>query len=116
MLRSIYTLLGAMMLAILTFFYFETKEIEDEAEIAVRGNPINSQSPPCLQMYYYIEKYSEQYRIPRDYAFGVAWKETRYEGPFHWKYNPGQESCAGAVGPMQIMPATARMMWKDKVI
>ena len=116
MLRSIYTLLGAMMLAILTFFYFETKEIEDEAEIAVRGNPINSQSPPCLQMYYYIEKYSEQYGIPRNYAFGVAWKETRYEGPFHWKYNPGQESCAGAVGPMQIMPATARMMWKGKVI
>ena len=60
MLRSIYTLLGAMMLAILTFFYFETKEIEDEAEIAVSGNLINSQSPPCLQMYYYIEKYSKQ--------------------------------------------------------
>lgn len=116
MLRSIYTLLGAMMLAILTFFYFETKEIEDEAEIAVSGNPINSQSPPCLQMYYYIEKYSKQYGIPRNYAFGVAWKETRYEGPFQWKYNPSQESYVGAVGPMQIMPATARMMWKGKVI
>lgn len=116
MLRSIYTLLGAMMLAILTFFYFETKEIEDEAEIAVSGNLINSQSPPCLQMYYYIEKYSKQYGIPRNYAFGVAWKETRYEGPFQWKYNPSQESYVGAVGPMQIMPATARMMWKGKVI
>jgi soluble lytic murein transglycosylase-like protein len=116
MLRWIYTLLGAIMLSILTFFYFETKEIENEAEIAVKGNPINSQSPPCLQMYYYIEKYSEQYGIPRNYAFGVAWKETRYEGPFQWKYNPSQESCVGAVGPMQIMPATARMMWKDKVI
>ena len=108
--------MGAIMLSILTFFYFETKEIENEAEIAVKGNPINSQSPPCLQMYYYIEKYSEQYGIPRNYAFGVAWKETRYEGPFQWKYNPSQESCVGAVGPMQIMPATARMMWKDKVI
>jgi soluble lytic murein transglycosylase-like protein len=116
MFRGIYTLLGAMMLAILTFFYFETKEIENEAEIAVRGNPINSQSPPCLQMYYYIEKYSEQYGIPRNYAFGIAFKETRYEGPFHWEYNPAQESYVGAIGPMQIMPATANMMWKGKSI
>jgi hypothetical protein len=116
MFRGIYTLLGAMMLAILTFFFFETKEIEYEAELATKGNPINSQSPPCLQMYYYIEKYSEQYGIPRNYAFGIAFKETRYEGPFHWKYNPGQESYVGAVGPMQIMPATANMMWKGKTI
>ena len=116
MFRGIYTILGAMMLSILTFFYFETKEIETEEKIALSGNQINESSPPCLQMYYHIEKYSEQYGIPKNYAYGIAWKETRYEGPFQWKYDPERESSAGAVGPMQVMPSTARMMWDGKMI
>ena len=115
MFRGIYTLLGAFMLAILTFFYFDTVEAEKETENAIMGKPIDSHSPPCLQMYYNIEKYSEKYGIPKNYAYGVAWKETRYQGPLHWGYNPSQESFAGAVGPMQIMPSTANLMWKKNV-
>jgi soluble lytic murein transglycosylase-like protein len=61
-------------------------------------------------MYYYIEKYSEEYKIPRKYAYGVAYAETRYRGPVVWKYNHAQTSYAGALGPMQIMPATAKLI------
>jgi soluble lytic murein transglycosylase-like protein len=67
----------------------------------------NIQSPTSMKMYELIEKYSDQYSIPKYIAYNVAYMETRYLGPFHWKYNPYQESFAGAVGPMQIMPSTS---------
>ena len=116
MFRSIFTLLGASMLAVLTFFYFEVRQDEKEEEIYINGEQITPESPPCLQMYYNIEKYAEKYCIPKRYAYGIAWKETRYTGPFHWDYSHARESSAGAVGPMQVMPATARSMWNGKVI
>jgi soluble lytic murein transglycosylase-like protein len=68
---------------------------------------IDKTSPPCLQMYYNIEKYAEEYGIPRNYAFGIANAETGYQGPFHWSYDQARTSSAGAVGPMQIMPRYA---------
>jgi soluble lytic murein transglycosylase-like protein len=68
---------------------------------------INQASPPCLQMYYAIEKYAPEYGIPLDYAYGIAYYETRYQGPFHWEYDQAKGSSAGAVGPMQIMPQYA---------
>lgn len=68
---------------------------------------LQTNEPPCIQMYYYIEQYSKQYNIPRKYAYGIAYKETGYRGPFHWKYNHEQVSYVGALGPMQIMPSTA---------
>ena len=40
-------------------------------------------------------------------AMGVAYQETRYQGPFHWNYIHNISSPAGAVGPMQIMPSSA---------
>lgn len=70
--------------------------------------------PPCVEMHNCIERYAEKYNIPKRYAYGIAWKETRYNGAFHWGYNPGQTSCAGAVGPMQVMYSTAKMMWRGK--
>ena len=70
--------------------------------------------PPCVEMHNCIERYAEKYNIPKRYAYGIAWKETRYNGAFHWGYNPGQISCAGAVGPMQVMYSTAKMMWRGK--
>jgi len=73
-------------------------------EVDLGGLPtINEDDPPCLQMYYYIEKYSEEYKIPRKYAYGVAYAETRYRGPFDWKYNHAQTSYAGALGPMPFL-------------
>lgn len=77
---------------------------------------VNRNSPPSIQMAYYIQKYASKYNIPINYAFGIAYAETRFEGPYHWKYNPHQVSCAGAVGPMQIMPTTGQGMWKGREV
>lgn len=63
---------------------------------------------PAIQMYFYINKYAAEYNIPVEYAYAVAYQETKYKGPLDLKYNPGLTSTAGAVGPMQIMPSTAR--------
>jgi len=76
---------------------------------------INQGSPPSLQMYKYIKAYADTFDIPLKYAFGVAYIETGYRGPFHWKYNPAQTSYAGAEGPMQIMLPTARGNNHDNV-
>ena len=70
-------------------------------------------SPISLQMYECIEKYSDQYGIPKYVAYNVAYKETTYRGPFDWRYNPSRISCVGALGPMQIMPSTSD--WINKV-
>ena len=76
---------------------------------------ITESSPSCLRMYDAIEKWSTVYNIPKNYAFGIAKKETSYQGPFHWKYRHTQTSCVGAIGPMQIMPSTANYIWKSKI-
>lgn len=73
----------------------------------VNPGKIDKTSPPCLQMFYHIDKYSKEYGIPRNYAFGIANTETGYQGPFHWGYVQSLTSSAGAVGPMQIMPQYA---------
>jgi soluble lytic murein transglycosylase-like protein len=64
-------------------------------------------SIPAIQVYYYIKKYSKEYGIPEKYAFGVAYQETRYQGPLDSSYNHKQTSSSGAVGPMQIIPRYA---------
>ena len=61
-----------------------------------------------LQMYESIEHWSDSFNIPKHIAYNVAWLETRYQGPFHFDYNPYQTSSAGAVGPMQIITRWAR--------
>ena len=67
-------------------------------------------SSPSIQMYFYIKKYAGQYNIPEAYAFSLAYQETRYGGPMDLDYNHKQASYAGALGPMQIMPATAKLI------
>lgn len=76
---------------------------------------IDPASPPCLQVYNYIKAYADSFDIPLRYAYGIANTETSYGGPFHWTYDPAQTSSAGAVGPMQVMVATAHWINKDDV-
>lgn len=78
------------------------------------GEIRKSPSPPCVQMHLAIEKYAKKYNIPIRYAYGIAYAETRYQGPFHWNYNHKQTSYAGALGPMQIIYSSAKMMWPKK--
>lgn len=72
-------------------------------------------TPDCIKLFSSIEKHAKNYGIPVRYALGIAHVETSYNGPFHWKYNPRRTSCVGALGPMQIMPNTANLMWKTKI-
>jgi len=62
--------------------------------------------PKSIIMYESIEKYSEMYGVPKYVAYNIAFKETRYRGPFHFNYNPEQNG-NGALGPMQITLSTA---------
>lgn len=108
-------MIAAAGLVAISLFTNSTVEIKQEVTMLRAFKPVNASDPPCLQMYYYIEQYADSFDIPKRYAYGIASCETGYKGPFHWKYNPKQTSCAGAVGPMQVMLATARGLNRDGV-
>jgi len=80
------------------------------------SSDIIQDTPPCITMFSCIEKYSSEYDIPLRYALGIAYSETRYEGPFDWDYKHERIPPAGALGPMQIMPGTAKWMWDNQKI
>jgi soluble lytic murein transglycosylase-like protein len=102
---------GALAVAVFTV---TTPEKIEKQTIRIPES-IDQNSPSCLQMYKYIKAYADTFNIPVRYAFGVAYAETRYEGPLQWKYNPSQTSPTGAEGPMQILLSTARYVNKDQV-
>jgi len=101
-------------LAVTTFAVTDDSIITQD-EVTRMPEKINDRTPPCLQMYNYIKQYADTFDIPLRFAFGIAHTETGYNGPLHWRYNPAQISSAGAVGPMQVMVATARYINKDAV-
>ena len=84
-------------------------------ELPPLRSPVSRTDPPCLQMYYYIEKYADSFNIPKRFAYGIASHETGYKGPFHWKYNPSLSSSAGAQGAMQVMVGTAKLVNHETV-
>ena len=67
-----------------------------------------SDYPPSIQMYHLIEKYSDEYDLPKWVIYNISYKETRYRGPLDWCYNPYRTSNSGSLGSMQIMPMTSR--------
>lgn len=79
---------------------------EDKTQLESTAH-YKSSAPTPIEMYQLIEKYADEYEIPRHIAYNIAFRETRYKGPFDWKYEPALESSAGAVGPMQVMVTTA---------
>jgi hypothetical protein len=108
------TIAASMFILGLLFSY--EKEVQEKCELCLNRETVSMEDPPCLQMYFSIEKFAEQYNIPKRFAYGIAFAETRYEGPFDWDYQHTQTSFAGAIGPMQIMPSTAKMMWPGSSI
>ena len=70
---------------------------------------------PSIELYYAILKYSKEFNIPSEYAFGIAYNETKYQGPLDFSYDHRQTSSVGALGPMQIMPATANWINHQKI-
>lgn len=86
-----------------------------EREVELTKNDYGIATPVPMFMYESIEKYSDEYEIPKHIAYNISFLETRYKGPFHWRYNPSQISSAGALGPMQIMPGTAKLIQRTSV-
>ena len=74
---------------------------------------VEVENPIPLEMYENLEKYSNEYDIPKHVFYNIAYLETRYRGPFDCNYNPYLVSSAGALGPMQIMPSTADLICKE---
>ena len=94
---------------LVTFCGYQIKNtivLEKKEEAFISSGKMDN-SPDCLQMYYSIETYSKEFNIPKYIAYNIAYRESRYKGPFDWDYKPDVTSSVGAVGPMQIMPATA---------
>jgi soluble lytic murein transglycosylase-like protein len=107
--------IGIAAVAFVTAALTVNDETVPQVETTRKSITFSGKNPPCLEVYYRIKEYADSFDIPLRYAFGIAYAETRYEGPFQWKYNPAQTSCVGAVGPMQVMPSTARWINKDQV-
>ncbi len=106
----------AVAIFILGLLFPRGREVEEKCDLCINKEKITVNDPACIQMYFSIEKFADKYNIPKRFAYGIAFAETRYAGPFDWDYKHTQESFAGAIGPMQIMPSTARMMWPDSSI
>ena len=92
---------------------FSMVKPEPEFKLEEMGGKPNS--PYSLQMYTSIEKYSKMYKVPKYIAYNVAYKETRYKGPFDWDYHGKLISSAGAKGPMQLLPSTANYISGKKI-
>ena len=90
----------------------ETSKIERKYE---NMGSVSKDMPPSMQLYYHIVKYSKEYDVPLNIAFGVAHHESGYQGPFDWKYNPKLTSIANAYGAMQIQLPTANTFSDKKV-
>lgn len=91
--------------------YFDTRVMVEFDKFQKEGGEI----PSSLLMYDNIEKYSIKYKVPKYVAYNIAYLETRYQGPFDWKYKPNLTSSVGALGPMQVMPKTANGIHKKNV-
>jgi soluble lytic murein transglycosylase-like protein len=74
---------------------------------------IVNDSTPSIKMYNAIMKWSAEYDIPVQYAFALAYTESRYKGPAHVDYKSGLVSKSGALGPMQIKLGTAKLFLED---
>jgi soluble lytic murein transglycosylase-like protein len=117
--KTYVTSFGVAFCIFFTVFYFSAS-FTTESKIAAKtpeemlSTPENMKSPPCVELYNCIEKYSEEYQVPRNIAFGVAFSETRYKGPMDWGYDHDKTSGAGALGPMQVMYPTAKGLFPEK--
>lgn len=110
----VFAFLVAGFLSIPVRHYF-TRKYTDSTDTVYSSSPRRMNYPNSVAMLIAIDKHAEKYNIPKKYAFGIAYTETSYKGPMQWNYNPSLVSPAGALGPMQIMPSTADMIWGEKI-
>ena len=99
---------------IMTYMETETTKGDENIKDLSVTSAYYVNSPPCVQLSIAIDKYAKEYGIPRKYAYGIAHEETGYTGILHWNYDHAQTSSVGALGPMQVMYATANGLFPDK--
>lgn len=103
------------LLVIATSINMDDGEVELQKETNEFVKNIKVKNPTPIEMYENLERYSDEYNIPKHVFYNIAFLETRYKGPFDWGYKPDKTSPAGALGPMQIMPSTANSICKEKI-
>lgn len=105
------TIIGASVV----FLIYPSKKLNKKEMVEQMDSSEVVKSGAEIQMYYFIKKYSKEYNVPEEYAFSLAYQETRYNGIDDTLYRPNRVSSAGALGPMQIMPATAKYIYGKKI-
>jgi soluble lytic murein transglycosylase-like protein len=110
---SLKTVISLTSLSVLLGAAVIEKETERKIEALIQVD--EQHAPPCIKLYRFLDKYSEEYGVPFEIAIGVASEETGYRGPFHWSYNPKRTSSAAAYGAMQIQVPTANDNWDEPV-
>lgn len=67
--------------------------------------------PESVKMYFYVEKYSNEYHIPKNIAYAIPYYESGYRGPADTTYNPKNKiSKSKAYGAMQLKRKTAEFI------
>ena len=95
-------------------FKIMTKVKNDEkSEIQISKSLNLDSDVSSMKLYFCIEKYSKQYKIPSGYLYSIAYHETKYGGPNNFNYTPNHTSSGNAYGPMQVVLSTARMFDKN---
>ncbi len=110
--KLLYTWLTVISLS-LGWLFYKLEKIETNLQ---RMEFLSSnQDLPSVQTFMSIEKYSEQYNIPKHILHNIAFRETTYQGPFDWEYKFNRESSYGAVGPMQVTLIAAKDVYGHSV-
>ena len=90
--------------AVIKTTYADTKitgTVKDSADSAY------ARLPACIRLFVTVLKCTEEYNIPMNIAFGLAFYESGYKGPLQVNYNPKLTSKSNAYGAMQIKVKTA---------
>lgn len=111
----LFGLLFLCLMVIGCFYSLKNKKELIARKIYYENQMKGIQQPVSIQMFDNLERYSEEYGIPKYIAYNIAYLETRYQGPLHWEYKHNRVSPVGALGPMQIMPNTAKLVHKKTI-
>jgi len=101
-------------LIIPTYGFLTSEDINHDDTLKLSIND-KFKDKTAFKMYECLEKYSTEYEIPKHVFYNLAYLETRYKGPYDLNYKHNLVSRAGALGPMQIMPSTAKFICKKSV-